>query len=80
MSRKLEGAVTDAALQARYQKFLKENAPGEEVHARHILVQTESAARAIIKQLQGGADFENLAGKIHRAVGQGRRRFGLFHL
>lgn len=61
MNRKLEGAVTDAALQARYQRFLKENAPGEEVHARHILVKTEAAAKAIIKQLQGGADFENLA-------------------
>ena len=61
MNRKLEGAVTDAALQARYQEFLKENAPGEEVHARHILVKTEAAAKAIIKQLQGGADFEKLA-------------------
>ncbi|MBT4115038.1 MAG: peptidylprolyl isomerase [Rhodospirillaceae bacterium] len=61
MNAKLEGAVTDAALQARYQEFLKENAPGEEVHARHILVKTEAAAKAIIKQLQGGADFEKLA-------------------
>ena len=61
MNRKLEGAVTDAALQARYQEFLKENAPGEEVHARHILVKTEAAAKAIIKQLQGGADFEKRA-------------------
>jgi peptidyl-prolyl cis-trans isomerase C len=48
MKRKLEGAVTDAALKARYQLFLKENAPGEEVHARHILVKT-------------GAKFEKLA-------------------
>lgn len=61
MNAKLEGAVTDAALRARYQEFLKENAPGEEVHARHILVKTEAAAKAIIKQLQGGAKFEKLA-------------------
>jgi peptidyl-prolyl cis-trans isomerase C len=61
MKRKLEGAVTDAALKARYQLFLKENAPGEEVHARHILVKTEAAAKAIIKQLQSGAKFEKLA-------------------
>jgi len=61
MDRSLEGAVTDAALQARYVAFLKENAPGEEVHARHILVKTEAAAAAIIKQLLAGADFEKLA-------------------
>ena len=54
-------AVTDAAQKARSQRFLKENAPVEEVHARHILVKTEVAAKAIIKQLQGGGDFEKLA-------------------
>ena len=49
MDRKLEGTVTDAALQARYKQFLKENAPGDEVHARHILVKSAVAAKAIIK-------------------------------
>ena len=60
MDRKLEGTVTDAALQARYKQFLKENAPGDEVHACHILVKSEAAAKAIIKQLQGDAKFEKL--------------------
>ncbi|AGA67638.1 parvulin-like peptidyl-prolyl isomerase [Desulfitobacterium dichloroeliminans LMG P-21439] len=34
---------------------------GEQVQARHILVDTEEEAKAIIAQLQGGADFATLA-------------------
>jgi peptidyl-prolyl cis-trans isomerase C len=33
----------------------------EEVHARHILVEDEATAKDIIKQLEGGADFAELA-------------------
>ena len=33
--------------------------PVNEVHARHILVKTKEEAEAIIKQLDGGADFED---------------------
>ena len=32
-----------------------------EVHARHILVKTEDEAKAIIKNLHDGADFEATA-------------------
>jgi len=33
----------------------------EEVHARHILLESEADARAVIEELQGGADFATLA-------------------
>ena len=33
----------------------------EEVHARHILVETEDEAKAILEQIKGGADFAALA-------------------
>jgi parvulin-like peptidyl-prolyl isomerase len=36
-------------------------AEAEQVHARHIMVETEEAAREILAQLQGGADFVSLA-------------------
>lgn len=35
--------------------------PGMEYNARHILVKTQEEAAEIIKQLEGGADFETLA-------------------
>ena len=36
-------------------------APPQEFKARHILVETQSSAVALIEELQGGADFEELA-------------------
>ena len=59
----IKGAVTEASLQARYQKFLKQTPPREEVHARQILVKSEPEAKSIIAQLDKGADFATLAKK-----------------
>jgi peptidyl-prolyl cis-trans isomerase C len=55
--------ISEAAIQATYQKDYA-NQPGvEEIHARHILVSTQAQAQAIIKQLDSGADFAKLAQK-----------------
>jgi len=55
--------VTPAAIQAEYNKDYA-NQPGPaQVEARHILVQTQAQAQAIITQLNGGADFATLAQK-----------------
>ena len=55
--------VTDAAIQAAYDKDYA-NKPGpEQVDARHILVQTQAQAEGIIDQLNKGADFATLATK-----------------
>jgi len=54
--------VSDAEAKAEYDKF-KAQASGTEYHARHILVKTEDEAKALIKQLNGGAKFEDLATK-----------------
>lgn len=53
--------VTDAEIQARYDTEMANTPPVNEVHARHILVKTKEEADAIIKQLDGGAKFEDLA-------------------
>ncbi len=54
-------SVSDAALHAKYDAEIA-NKPGEEeVHARHILVDSEDAAKKIIDQLNKGADFATLA-------------------
>jgi len=52
--------VTDAEVKAEYDKLAK--ASGEkEYRARHILVETEAEAKAIIEQLKKGSPFEDLA-------------------
>lgn len=53
--------VTDAEIEERYNALLKANPPARQVHARHILLKTEEEAKAVIKDLEGGADFVVLA-------------------
>ncbi|ESW63203.1 peptidylprolyl isomerase [Mesorhizobium sp. C277A] len=53
--------VTDAEVRARYDQEIASTPPVNEIHARHILVKTKEEAEAIIKQLDGGADFQKLA-------------------
>jgi peptidyl-prolyl cis-trans isomerase C len=52
--------VTDAEVKAEYDKF-KAQAGDKEYRARHILVDKEDDAKAIIAKLKGGAKFEDLA-------------------
>ena len=44
-----------------YDEAVKSMGGQEEVRARHILVETEDEAKAIVEQLKGGADFATLA-------------------
>ena len=53
--------VTDEAVRARYDKEIANTPPVNEIKASHILVKTEEEARAIIKALDEGADFAELA-------------------
>jgi peptidyl-prolyl cis-trans isomerase C len=52
--------VTDAEVKAEYERF-KAQAGDKEYKARHILVEKEDDAKAIIAKLKGGAKFEELA-------------------
>jgi peptidyl-prolyl cis-trans isomerase C len=52
--------VKDAEIKAEYDKA-KAGAPDKEYHARHILVEKEDDAKAIITKLKGGAKFDELA-------------------
>lgn len=56
--------VSEEAIKAKYDKQYA-SSPGEpEIHARHILVDTEAKAKDVIKQLQAGAKFEDLSKKF----------------
>jgi len=54
-------AVTDDAIKQVYDADLAAHPPQPEIRAAHILVKTEDEAKAIIDQLNKGADFAQLA-------------------
>ncbi len=62
--------VTDADIKAEYDKFAAANA-GKEYRARHILVEKEDQAKALIAQLKKGGKFEDLAKKNSKDPGSG---------
>jgi peptidyl-prolyl cis-trans isomerase C len=52
--------VSDAEVKAEYDRWVKQNGD-KEYHVRHIVVENEADAKAIIAKLKGGAKFEDLA-------------------
>jgi peptidyl-prolyl cis-trans isomerase C len=65
-----KNAVTDADIQAEYDKFVAANG-GKEYRARHILVETEEQAKGILASLKKGSKFEDLAKKQSKDPGSG---------
>jgi peptidyl-prolyl cis-trans isomerase C len=63
--------VTDEAAKVEYDKF-KAQATGTEYRARHILVEKEDEAKALLAQLKAGAKFEDLAKKHSKDPGSGQ--------
>ena len=61
LQNEIDKALTDEALKKRYNDLIKKSETSSELRARHILVKTESDAKAIIKELNEGADFEATA-------------------
>ena len=57
----IEPSITEALLRERYEQEVAKTTPVEEVRARHILLETEEDARAVIGELESGADFAELA-------------------
>ncbi len=53
--------TNDEELKAEYEKRIAETELPTEYKARHILVKEEDAAKAIIEEIKGGADFAELA-------------------
>ncbi len=63
-------AVSDADIQAEYDKFVAANG-GKEYRARHILVETEAQANAILASLKKNGKFEDIAKKQSKDPGSG---------
>jgi peptidyl-prolyl cis-trans isomerase C len=62
--------VTDADIKAEYDKFAAANG-GKEYRARHILVEKEDEAKAIIASLKKGGKFDEIAKKQSKDPGSG---------
>ena len=56
-----KAAVTDAELHKVYDEAVGQMKSEPEVHARHILVETEDEAKAVLADLKKGTDFAELA-------------------
>src|SRR5262245_29137343 len=71
LDRYLKAQMTEPAIKARYDKFVAALPKQQEVKARHILVEKEEDAKAIIVQLDGGADFSAIAKEKSKDPGSG---------
>jgi peptidyl-prolyl cis-trans isomerase C len=59
--KKVEAAITDADLKARYDKEMAAYTAPEEVKASHILVETKEQADEVMKELAAGKAFADIA-------------------
>src|SRR5450631_2804251 len=64
-----KAATTDDAMKKVYEDASKQITGEQEVHARHILVETEDEAKAVAEELKKGADFAELAKKKSKDPG-----------
>ncbi len=71
IGKEVEAKITDAEIRKRYDTEIATTPPANEVHARHILVKTKEEAAAIVKQLDGGAKFEDIAKEKSSDAGSG---------
>lgn len=61
LTSEIKAQVTDEALKKRYEASIKDHSAKEEVRARHILLDSEDKAKAVIADLKKGGDFAGLA-------------------
>jgi len=73
MQREVDAAVTDEAARELYETTTTEVEPQEEVRARHILVEEEEEAVAVLARLDEGESFEDLAAELSQDPGSAPR-------
>ncbi|MHA1597774.1 MAG: peptidylprolyl isomerase [Alphaproteobacteria bacterium] len=61
IARYINARITDTGVKKRYDRFVQNKSGVEEIRARHILFESEAEARAVIKSLNDGGDFAELA-------------------
>jgi peptidyl-prolyl cis-trans isomerase C len=71
-------AVTPDKLQQTYDLAAKNQKPQTEIHARHILVDTEADAQAALKRIKAGEDFAKVAKDVSKDAGPDGGDLGWF--
>ena len=66
-------STTPEAIAKLYDDTIKALPPEEEVHARHILVETEDQAKEVVKCLGKGEDFGKLSAELSKDPGSGKQ-------
>jgi len=69
LEREVKKSVTPEAARKLYDETVKNLKPEPEVRARHILVESEDEAKAILARLKGGEDFVKLAAEASKDPG-----------
>jgi peptidyl-prolyl cis-trans isomerase C len=69
LEREVKKAVTPEAVRKLYDDTVKNVKPEQEVHARHILVETEDEAKKAQARVKAGEDFGKLAGELSKDPG-----------
>ena len=64
-----KSAATELAMRKLYDESVQKLKPEQEVHARHILVETEDNAKDAIRKLKAGGDFAALAKELSKDPG-----------
>ena len=78
LERQAKKKQTKAKLLEMYEQYKRNNPPQEEMSAAHILLKTEKEAKDVIKQLEKGADFAELANKVSENKGIEGGELGYF--
>lgn len=71
VDKEVAGKITDQDVRARYDQEVANTPPANEVRARHILVKTKEEALAVIKELDEGKKFEDVAKEKSTDPGSG---------
>jgi peptidyl-prolyl cis-trans isomerase C len=75
---KIYDAVTEADAKKVYEEKIGQAKPEQEIHARHILVETEDEAKEVAERLKKGEDFATLANEKSKDPGTEGGDLGFF--
>jgi len=70
---KTEGAISDEAVKAEYDRFVRNLRDEKEIRARHILVASEKEAKELVEKIEDGEKFEKVAEEFSKDPGTAKQ-------